>query len=67
MTEQIKKPSSENSRIGWLMLGIVIDYFIFRPVRSLRVLGYIVAGFILGFIYAQGLDRIAAFIKNLLV
>jgi hypothetical protein len=43
-----KKASKVADNLGWIGLGICVDYFVFKPVRTLRPLLYIGIGYVIG-------------------
>jgi hypothetical protein len=63
----MESKTTTSDKFGWLMLGMCVDYFIFRPVRFLRPLWYIGVGFAIGCVYSYGLGNIANFVKGLFV
>ncbi|MBU1151351.1 hypothetical protein KJ632_00815 [Patescibacteria group bacterium] len=58
------KLKTAKESLGYIGLGILIDYAIFKPVRKLRFLWFFGTGFIAGMIYTWGFDKIMTAIKN---
>jgi hypothetical protein len=50
--------SKMQDKLGWLGLGICIDYFIFRPVRLVRPILLVSLGFALGIAYSNWFGHI---------
>jgi hypothetical protein len=55
----LKTPLKE--RLGYLGLGIAVDYFIFKPVRKLQPLLLLGIGFVGGLFYAWGWEHLLTF------
>lgn len=52
--------------MGWVGLGICLDYFIFKPIRALRPLVLMAAGFFTGIFSVEAACRILDFVKYIL-
>lgn len=66
MSEDENKKKKIQEHLGYIGLGVCIDYFIFRPVRKLRPLWFFAAGVVVGMIYSWGLDKIVSAVKGVL-
>jgi len=62
-----KVKMKRTDKLGYIGLGVCIDYFIFKPVRKLRPLWFISIGFALGAVYTYGIHHIINYVKALFV
>jgi len=46
-----KKSVGAKDALGFFLLGIITDYFVFKPVRFLAPMMYVMIGFGLGMLY----------------
>lgn len=58
-----KKKSSDKA--GYVMLGVAIDYFLFRPVRALKPLWTFWLGIVVGAFSCIGIENFAELIRSL--
>ena len=55
---------SKKEGLGYVMLGVCLDYFLFKPVRILQPIFYIVFGFVMGIVYTAGFEKIVAVVSG---
>jgi hypothetical protein len=53
-------------KLGWIGLGVCLDYFIFRPIRLLRPLFTVALGFGISIFFIKTVERMVVFAKYLL-
>jgi hypothetical protein len=59
-----KKKTNKSDKVGYVMLGVAVDYFLFRPVRTLKPFWTFILGFVVGAIYTIGVEKIADVIRT---
>jgi hypothetical protein len=50
-------------KASYMLLGVLIDYFLFKPVRVLKPLWTFWVGFVFGLLCSVGIEGIASFFQ----
>lgn len=58
-----KKTSRLTDKAGYILLGVCIDYFFFKPVRALKPLWTFWVGFVFGLLCYVGIENIVSFLN----
>lgn len=52
-------------KAGYVMLGVAVDYFIFKPVRTLKPLLTFWVGVVAGILWSIGMDTLMEIAQNI--
>jgi hypothetical protein len=65
-TERDIKKARRHDRLSYLLLGVCLDYFLFRPATKLKPLIFVIIGVVIGTLSSWGIENIVKFIKQTL-
>jgi hypothetical protein len=50
-------------KAGYIMLGVAVDYFLFKPARALKPLWTFWVGVVAGVLWSVGMERFMEFVN----
>lgn len=63
--KEAKRDKDLSNKMGWFALGVCVDYFIFKPARSLRTPLFFATGFVCGMVFEFGLENVVTYVRGL--
>ena len=63
-TKKDIKKARRHDRLSYLLLGVCLDYFIFRPATKLKPLLFVGIGVVIGMLSCWGIENIIKFIQQ---